>query len=157
VEIRHGNQIVFEAGTNRAPSIFARVEATPHCAGRAGDPLSLEDLVGRSVASASAKDGVLLFVFADGATLRCDPHSDYEAWQVEGGHPLRLIVCPAGGELSVWDETPPIPYAQLRERDPATAGTLDELFRQYNLPPSLGFPPREGKRGHLSRFLRRDS
>ena len=156
-EIRHDNQVVFEAGTDHAPSLFARVEATPASADRGGAPLSLPDLIGRSVASASAKGGVLLLVFADGATLRCEPGPEYEAWQVEGGHPLRLIVCRAGGELSVWDETPPIPYTQLRERDPALAATLDDLFRQYNLPPPVGFPPPEGKRSRLSRFFKPDS
>jgi hypothetical protein len=155
-EIRHDNQVVFQAGTDPAPCLFARVEATPDSADRGGAPLSLPDLIGRSVASASAKGGVLLLVFADGATLRCEPSPESEAWQVEGGHPLRLIVCRAGGELSVWDETPPIPYGQLRERDPALAATLDDLFRQYNLPPPVGFPPPERKRSRLSRFFKPD-
>jgi uncharacterized protein DUF6188 len=109
VEIRHGDQVVFEAGANPAPSLFARVEVTPECVDRDGEPLSLSDLIGRSVASASARGGVLLFGFADGASLRCEPDPEFEAWQVEGGHPLRLVVCRAGGELSVWNETPPIP------------------------------------------------
>jgi hypothetical protein len=156
VEIRN-NQLVFEAGTNPSPRLSARVEATPDCADRAGAPLSLSDLFGRSVASASAKDGVLLFVFADGATLRCEPDPEYEAWQVEGGHPLRLIVCRAGGELSVWDETPPIPYGQLRERDPAMAAALDEAFQQYKMPRPIGFPPPQRRWGNLARFLSRGS
>ena len=151
VDVR-GDQVVFETGTQPGPRLFARVEIAPECADRSGGPLSLPDLVGRSVASASAKDGVLLFVFADGSTLRCGPDRSYEAWQVEGGHPLRLIVCRAGGELSVWNETPPIPYGQLRERDPATAEALDKLFRQYDLPPPAGFPSPETKRGRLSRW-----
>jgi hypothetical protein len=156
VEIR-GDQVVFEAGTKPAPRLFARVEIAPECADRGGGPLSLPDLVGRSVASASTKDGVLSFVFADGATLRCEPDRSAEAWQVGGGHPLRLIVCRAGGELSVWDETPPIPYGQLRERDPATAEALDKLLQQCDLPPPVGFPPPESKRGRLSRWRNRVS
>jgi Family of unknown function (DUF6188) len=154
VEIR-GDQVVFEAGTKPEPLLYARVEATPDCGDRSGRPLSLPDLVGRSVASASAKDGVLLFVFDDGATLRCEPDRSYEAWQVKGRHPLSLIVCRAGGELSVWDETPPIPYDQLRERDPATAEALDELFRQYKMPPPVAFPPPEKRRSYLSRWRKR--
>ena len=154
VEVR-GDQVVFEAGTEPAPRLFARVEIAPECADRGGGPLSLPDLVGRSVASASAKDGVLLFVFADGATLRCEPDRSYEAWQVEGGHPLRLIVCRAGGELSVWDETPPTPYGQLRERDAATAEALDKLLQQYHLPPPVGFQPSERKQGRLLRWRNR--
>lgn len=156
VEIR-GDQVVFEAGTNPEPLLYARVEVTPECSDRSGKPLSLPELVGRSVASASAKDGVLLFVFGDGATLRCEPDGSYEAWQVEGGRPLRLIVCRAGGELSVWDETPPIPYGQLRERDPATAAALDEIFQQHNmLRPAAFPPPPEIRRGYFSRWRNRD-
>jgi hypothetical protein len=154
VDVR-GDQVVFVAGTEPAPRLFARVEIAPECADRGGGPLSLPDLVGRSVASASARDGVLLFVFVDGATLRCEPDRSYEAWQVEGGHPLRLIVCRAGGELSVWDERPPIPYGPLRERDPATAEALDKLLRQYHLPRPVGFPPPESKRGYLFRWRNR--
>jgi hypothetical protein len=151
VEIR-GDQVVFEARTRPEALLYARVEVAADCASRGGEPLSLPDLVGRSVASASAKDGVLLFLFADGATLRCEPDESYEAWQVEGGHPLRLIVCRAGGELSVWDETPPIPYGQLRERDPDTADALDEVIHEYNIPPPVGLPPPERRRGYLSRW-----
>jgi hypothetical protein len=154
-EIRHDDQVVFEAGTKPAPLLYARVEVTPDCADRGGEPLSLPALIGRSVASASAKGGVLLFVFADGATLRCEPDAEFEAWQVEGGHPLRVILCRAGGELSVWDETPPLPYSQLRERDPATADALDELFQQYKLPRPAGFPPPERRRGYLSPWRKR--
>ena len=73
VEIPHDDQIVFEAGTKPAPLLYARIEVTTDCADRNGKPLSLPDLIGRSVASASAQGGVLLLVFADGATLRCEP------------------------------------------------------------------------------------
>jgi Family of unknown function (DUF6188) len=155
VEIRHDDQVAFEAGTKPGPLLYARVEVTPECADRSGEPLSLPDLIGRSVASASAKDGVLLLAFADGATLRCEPHPEFEAWQVEGGHPLRVIVCRPGGELSVWDETPPIPYSQLRECDPATAEALDELLQQYKLPPPAGLPAPGRRRGYLSRWHNR--
>jgi hypothetical protein len=156
VEIR-GDQVVFEAGPNPGPSLFARVEATPDCADRAGGPLSLPDLIGRSVASASAKGGVLLFVFTDGATLRCEPGPEFEAWHVEGGHPLRLVVCRAGRELSVWDETPPIPYPQLREREPSWAAALDEMCKLYNLPRPNGFPPPDKRPSYFWRLLRKSS
>jgi hypothetical protein len=154
VEIRQGNQVVFEAGPNPAPRLFARVEANVDCADHAGGPMPLSSLLGRSVASASARDGVLFLVCADGATLRCEPDPDYEAWQVEGGNPYPLIVCRPGGELSVWDETPPIPFGQLRERDPATAAALDNIFEQSNMPRPAAFPPSENKRG-FPRFRRK--
>jgi Family of unknown function (DUF6188) len=149
--------VVFEAGANPAPSLFARVEVSPECVDRDGEPLSLSDLIGRSVASASARGGVLLFGFADGASLRCEPDPEFEAWQVEGGHPLRLVVCRAGGELSVWNETPPIPYGELREREPAWAAAVDEVCEQNNLPLSSGFPPPDKKPSNLRRLLRRGS
>jgi hypothetical protein len=154
VEIR-GDQIVFDAGTNAEPRLYVYIETTPDCVDADGQPLSLPSLVGRSVASASAKDGVLLLAFADGTTLRCEPDPDYEAWQVDGGYPQRLIVCCPGGQLSVWDETPPVPYGQLRERDPATAAFLDGIFEQSNMPRPVGFPPPERRRNYLSRLRRK--
>ncbi len=156
VAIRHENQVVFETGTGPAPQLFARVEIGAECAERDGTLLPLSALVGRSVASASAVDSVLLLVFTDGATLRCEPDQRYEAWQVEGGDQERLIVCLPGGQLSVWDATPPIPYGELRERDPATAAAVDEVWEQFGLPRPADFPPPE-KKGHLSRYRKNPS
>ena len=141
LEIRHGDQVVFERDAEPGLGVFARLEISPECADRAGQPISLPDLVGRAVASASTRDGVLLLVFADGATLRCGPDPDYEAWQVEGGSPLRLIVCRPGGQLSVWDDTPPVPYGELRETAPDMAAALDEMLESFKIPRPEGFPP----------------
>jgi hypothetical protein len=157
VEIRSGTQIVFETGTRPEPGLFVNVESEPVCADGDRGPLHLPSLVGRTVVSASARDGVLLLAFAGGATVRCGPDPHYEAWHVEGGQPHPLIVCCPGGELAVWDETPPIPFAQLRECDPATAAALDEMCEQYNLPRPSGFPPPDKTPSYLSRFLRRGS
>jgi hypothetical protein len=149
-EIDSGDRILhFKA----EPDLFVRVEAEPDCADRSGQPISLSDLVGRSVSSASAGNGVLLLVFDDGATLRCGPDPDYESWQVEGGHPSPLIVCLPGGQLSVWDETPPVPFAALRETAPEWAAVIDEMGELYNLRPK-GFPPPE-KTGFVSRWRRK--
>jgi hypothetical protein len=146
-EIRPRNQIHFTT----EEVLFVRVEAEPDCADRAGQPLDLSDLVGRSVSSASAVNGMLLLVFDDGATLRCGPDPDYESWQVEGGHPSPLIVCLPGGQLSIWDETPPVPYAALRETAPAWAAVIDEMCELYGMPRPTAFPPPE-KTGFLSRW-----
>ncbi|MGH3009931.1 MAG: DUF6188 family protein [Gaiellaceae bacterium] len=142
-EIRSNNQIHFEAREQAESPLFVRVEAPMDCTDRTGEPLSLPDLVERSVAAASTANGVLLLVFADGATLRCEPDPHYESWQVEGGHPSSLVICRPGGELSVWDETPPVPYGELRERDPEAAAALDEMCELYKLPLPASFPPPE--------------
>jgi hypothetical protein len=106
------------------------------------------------VASASISDGVLSLSFTDGATLRCAPSEEYEAWQVVGGF---VVVCYPGGEVVVWDDTPPIPLGQLRERDPATASALDEIIENSSLPRPREFPPQDKKPSYLSRFLRKGS
>ena len=156
VEIR-GTQIVFETGTRPEPRLYVNAEFPPVCADGDGTPLPLASLVGRTVVSASASNGVLSLAFADGATVRCEPDPQHEAWQVEGGQPHSWIVCCPGGELAVWDETPPIPFAQLRERDPATAAAVDEMCEQYNLPRPREFPPPGKKRSYLWRLLKRGS
>jgi Family of unknown function (DUF6188) len=149
-EVRDGGRIVFDVGTEPLPRLSAAA-GTPLCADGDGRPLTVERLVGRVVASASSSGGILFLTFADGATLRCAPDTQYEAWEVEGGRPHSFIVCCPGGELAVWDDEAPIPYEELRERDPATAAALDETFERYDLPRPAGFPPPARRR----RFLRR--
>jgi hypothetical protein len=139
-EVRDPGRIVFDAGTEPIPRLYADV-GQALCAAADGQPLSLTNLVGHVVASASSRGGVLSLTFRDGVTLRCDPHPEYEAWEVEGGESHSFIVCCPGGELAVWDDAAPVAYGQLRERDPATAAALDELFEQYNLPRPSGYPP----------------
>ncbi len=155
VEVRDRGRIVFDAGTEPVPRLSAAV-GTSLCTDRDGQPVSATNLVGHVVASASSGGGILLLAFASGVTLRCDPDPDYEAWEVEGGKPHSFIVCCPGGELAVWDDTAPIPYGQLRERDPATAAALDEMFERSNLPRPGGFPPPNRKPSRRWRFLRRN-
>jgi Family of unknown function (DUF6188) len=145
VEVHDRDRIVFEAGVKPEPRLYADVGPFL-CADSEGTPLPVAALVGRTVASASATDGILSLTFADGATLRCEPSAEYEAWQVVGGSPENLVVCMPGGELAVWDDrTPSIPLAQLRERDPAAASALDEMLKQFDLPRPTGFPPEADK------------
>jgi hypothetical protein len=145
VEIRDGDRIVFEAGAEPEPRLYADV-GSPVFADRDGKTLRMADLMGRTVASGSASsNGVLLLTFTDGATLRCSPNPEYEAWQVVGGKPESLVVCLPGGELAIWDDTPPIPLDRLRERDPTTAAALDEMLERFNLPRPDGFPPPDGE------------
>ncbi len=153
-EVRDVNRIVFDAGTGPAPRLYADV-GSPLCTDGDGQSLSVADLVGRVLVSASTSGGILLLTFTDGVTLRCDPDPQYEAWQVEGGEPLSVIVCRPGGELTVWDDAALMPYGRLRERDPATAAALDEVFEKSNLPRPGGFPPPHSRPSYLPRFLRR--
>ena len=139
-DVRDGGRIVFDAGTEPIPRLYADVGASL-CVDDDGQPLTVASLVGHVVASASSGGGILVLTFENRATLRCDPDPQYEAWQVEGGKPHSFIVCCPGGELAVWDDAPPIPYDQLRERDPATAAALDEMFERYRLPRPSGYPP----------------
>ena len=153
VEVRDDDRIVFEAGTNPEPRLYADVGTSLFADGN-GQPLALPSLVGSVVASASISDSVLSLSFTDGATLRCAPSEEYEAWQVVGGF---VVVCRPGGEVVVWDDTPPIPLGQLRERDPATASALDEILENSNLPRPIGFPPADKKPSYLWRFHGRGS
>jgi hypothetical protein len=141
VEIRDGGRIVFEAGTNPEPRLYADT-GTSVCTDSKARPLPLQSLVGRMVTSASASEGVLSLAFADGATFRCAPSQEYEAWQVVGSF---VVVCCPGGGLIVWDDTPPIPLGQLRERDPAAAAALERMLERFNLPRPTGFPPADGE------------
>jgi hypothetical protein len=141
VEVRDGDRIVFEAGPKPEPRLYADVGPSV-CADTEGAPLCMEALVGRTVASVSTTDSVLVLTFADGATLRCDPSAEYEAWQVVGGSPENLVVCMPGGELAVWDErTPSISLGQLLERDPAAVSALKEMFKRFDVPRPIGLQP----------------
>jgi hypothetical protein len=140
VDVRD-ERIVFDAGTEAEPRLYADVGPSV-CVGREGEPLPVAGLVRRTVASAATAGGALMLTFVDGATLRCDPSEDYEAWQVVGGSPEHLVVCMPGGELAVWDDrTPSIPLAEARERDPAGASALDEMLKTLDMPRPTGFPP----------------
>lgn len=103
VEVRDDERVVFEAGAQREPRLYADV-GNAVCTDRHGERLSVLDLGGRTVAAVSTDDGVLHIEFTDGATLRCNPDPDTEAWQVVGGNPQALVVCLPGGELAVWSD-----------------------------------------------------
>jgi hypothetical protein len=144
VEVRDGGRIVFGADETSEPRLYADVGPS-RCADSDGESLPLEALVERTVASVSTTGGVLLLAFTDGATLRCDPSGEYEAWQVAGGKPQFLVVCCPGGELAVWDErTPSIPLSQLLERDPAAASALDDMLKNFDMPRPVGSPRHNG-------------
>ena len=102
VEVRDEDRIVFEAGKEAEPSLYADVGRVV-CLDRDGKRLALIELVGRAISQVSTAAGTLLVTFADGATMRTHPDPDHEAWQIVGGTPHSLVVCLPGGELAVWD------------------------------------------------------
>lgn len=121
VDVQDASRIVFVADTRPEPRLYADV-GDCECTDAEGAMLDLSDLTGRTVASATTDGGALTLHFTDGATLRCAPDQNYEAWQVVGGSPQHLVVCMPGGELAVWDKRHvPSPaeaeevVAQLRE------------------------------------------
>ena len=62
-------------------------------------------LVGKTVeATATPDDASLHLTFSDHSRLRCDPHEQYEAWQVVGGLPQYLVVGSGPGNLLVFDD-----------------------------------------------------
>src|ERR1700675_837199 len=118
-EIRYsapGNlRIVFDAGDRGEPALYADVgtcayvDATgvrhavvPEDPSTVGPVLSS---VGQRVDASSTSGGTLDLSFTDDGCLRCEPHDEYEAWQVVGGFPQHFVVCVPGGELAVWDDT----------------------------------------------------
>jgi hypothetical protein len=100
VAIKYDERVVFEAGTKPEPRVYADVGHAARL-DEHGQPVSVMDLVGRTVGGVSTDGGVLRITFTDGTTLRSDPDPDVEAWQVVGGSPQGLVVCPPGGELAV--------------------------------------------------------
>jgi hypothetical protein len=99
--------------------------------------MPLSGLVGRTVASVSTTDGVLVLTFQGGPALRCDPSEEFEAWQVVGGKPEFLVVCCPGGEIAVWDERTPT----LSLSDPAAMQAVEEMLQRFNMPRPSVFPP----------------
>ena len=61
-------------------------------------PSLLQHTVTSSVAE---KSGGMVLGFDDGASLRVEPHEEYEAWTIAGPHGKK-IVCMPGGEVAVW-------------------------------------------------------
>lgn len=57
-------------------------------------------LLRKRVVSASAREGVLLVTFDDGATLQAEPSEQYESWRVIGSG--RVFQCLPGGEIGHW-------------------------------------------------------
>jgi hypothetical protein len=100
VDVRNDERLVFEAGTNPEPRLYADV-GNAICRDERGGRVTVEDLKGRSVADVSTEGGALQITFTDGAALRSDPDPNVEAWQVVGGTPQSLVVCLPGGELAV--------------------------------------------------------
>jgi hypothetical protein len=60
-------------------------------------------LYGRTVDLCEAeKSGGLNLVFAGGATVRVDPDTEYEAWELAGVPKGVRVVCGPEGVLSIW-------------------------------------------------------
>jgi hypothetical protein len=101
VEVRYDERLVFEAGTNAEPLLYADV-GNAVCVDCRGQAVSVDELVGRTVAEVSTKDGALRMAFTDGTTLRSEPDPNVEAWQVAGGTAQGFVVCLPGGEVAVF-------------------------------------------------------
>jgi Family of unknown function (DUF6188) len=112
----NGLRIVFDSGDLVCPALYADLEQAFSFVDTSGnrhhadpaEPASLApvlSIAGETVAAVSTDDAVLYLGFSDGANIRCEPHPDYEAWQVCGGSPQFLVVCSNGGEgLEVFEE-----------------------------------------------------
>jgi hypothetical protein len=109
-QIQYGPSVcfVFRSGEHVEPALFADVGRytinTPN--GRAieqseSKPSELGEtlaLVGARVDAAAVRDAALEIMFSDGRRLRCEPSTEYEAWQVVGGEP-GLIYSTSDGEV----------------------------------------------------------
>jgi uncharacterized protein DUF6188 len=105
-------RIVFEPGEKAEPALYADIGAhtltTSDGAAHAIDAEEPESagpdlaLVGARVERAAIEDGTLRLVLSDGSEIRCEPSDAYEAWQVVGGAPERLVVCTPGGDVAIW-------------------------------------------------------
>src|SRR5436190_21593559 len=144
LEIREDYRIVFKASAEPEPRLYVDVAGPCDCVDAEGERLALSDLIGRTVASTSTTSGVLMLVFADGASLRCQPSDDVEAWQVVGGTPAHLVVCTPGGGVSVFGSPNVFPLSEFRERAPGLAAKLDELLETFGMPPPDGYTPAGG-------------
>jgi hypothetical protein len=104
VAVHDGARIVFELGEKPEPALYADIGIHTYRDSHGIDRV-IASIVGIVVADTSTTDGALLLSFTDGSLLRCEPDSNYEAWQVVGGWPQYLVVCQPGGELAVWDSS----------------------------------------------------
>ncbi len=79
-----------------------------------GPPEALSPVLGllrRTIVEALVeKDGTLRLAFREGGHVRCEPHPQWEAWQVNGPADRVMVVCvPGGGEPVSWDDGEPKP------------------------------------------------
>ena len=106
-------RLVFDLGDRVEPALYADLGSLEFV-DREGnqhridpeDPATVGPVlrtVGRQIEAVDCRRGTLTLAFSDASRLRCDPHNDYEAWQVAGGSPQHLVVCMPGGELAVWE------------------------------------------------------
>jgi hypothetical protein len=123
-EVRYADRMVFVAGSRPEPDLYADV-GNAEVIDSQGGPITLDGLIGRVVQSASVDpDGTLCLAFNGGASLRCEPDPQYEAWQVVGGDPQTLVVCMPGGELAIWDSRHRVTETEAAE----SVRTLNALF-----------------------------
>jgi hypothetical protein len=109
-------RLVFDAGDRVEPVLYADLGPFEFVDSELGshevdpeNPATLGPVlrtVGKQIQAVGTEGGALTLSFSDGSHLRCDPHEDYEAWQVVGGSPQHLVVCTPGGELAVWESAP---------------------------------------------------
>ncbi len=117
------SRIVFELGDEPAPALYADVAGSVY-EDRDGTSRLLADMVGSAASDTSTDEATLVLSFTDGRILRCEPHPAFEAWEVVGGTPKHLVVCPpGGGELAVWDSS----YVPSKGEAEETIDRLNEM------------------------------
>jgi Family of unknown function (DUF6188) len=112
----NGLRIVFDVGERVEPAVYADIEEGFTFTDASGESHAIRldesstlayvlSVAGQTIEAVSTDGAVLELRFANGSSLRCEPHPKYEAWQVVGGSPQHLVVCVGPGELAVWDES----------------------------------------------------
>jgi hypothetical protein len=76
-----------------------------------GPPEALSPVLGllrRTIDEASVEnDGTLRLAFREGGHLRCEPHAQFEAWQMNAPDGVSVVCVPGGGEPVAWDGAEP--------------------------------------------------
>ena len=137
----NGLRVVFDSGDLVCPALYLDLEeaftltlssgVVHHAGPAAPESLGLVlDLAGATVKKVSTEDAVLTLTFADGRILRCEPHPEFEAWQVCGGTPEFLVVCSQEGQgLEVYDiNTPAVDLNDRAALPPHIREIVGQIF-----------------------------